>query len=293
MLFPNKLVPPTEMEFPLIASYKMDGCRMLFNKGELQTRSGKPVVNIRIHEKYEWLKKLTKTLDIVLDGEFYCHGMPRNEITSYFMSQDKEIPEGLEFWCFDYLDDSYETTNFGTRHHKMMEFCDRHKIQYPQSFFVKDPEAADSIMSQALQDGYEGLILLSPGSMYKHGRITLPSGDGYKMKPYRTYDSKIIRVIQATEVDPEAEKKIDELGRSVTSKKKGDRVPVDKAASFVVLWNGKEVQPSLSMTDEEKKEVWENREDYIGRVVEWRGLANGMKDVPSHPTTVCMRPDKD
>ena len=59
---------------------------------------------------------------------------------------------------------------------------------------------------------------------YKCGRGTLREGLIFKVKPFRTFDAKILGVIQATKVDPEAEKKTNELGRSVTSKKKDDRI---------------------------------------------------------------------
>ena len=303
-LFPNKAVEPEKMSFPLIASNKLDGCRMLFNRGHLQTRSGKPVVNVRIHEKYEWLKTLTKTLDICVDGEFYSHELTCREITSYFMSHDKELEDHLEFWCFDLIESFDEP--YRSRQVKMVEFCERHNIRYPEAFMVKNAGDARECMRWALKDGYEGLILLSPDSTYKQGRITIPSGDGYKLKPYETFDSKIIGVVQATEVDPDAPKTINELGYSETSKKQADRIPVEKAAGFKVIWQeheykgegvheivGQELVVTLAMTDQEKEEVWRNREEYIGRTVEWQGMKVGMKDVPRHPTYVRMRPDKD
>ena len=303
MLFPNEVVDTKDMRFPLIASHKMDGCRMLFHKGKLQTRSGKPVVNTRIHDKYAWLKTLTKTLGITLDGEFYSHELPRNEINSYFMSQDKELEDHLEFWCFDYLDDGEDT--FETRHIKMIKFCSRNNIKYPESFYLRDSNQADLCMVKALENGYEGLILLSPTSLYKHGRITVKSGDGFKVKPYQTFDSKIVGVVQATEVDPDAPKKVNELGYSETSKKKGDRIPVEKAAAFIVDWVfneqqtavkeawKKQVKVTLAMTDEEKEEVWKNRDSYLGKMIEWKGMAHGMKDVPSHPVMLRFREDLD
>lgn len=291
-LFPNEQTEPEAMSYPLIASYKLDGARMIFNKGELQTRSGKPVVNIRIHEKYQWLKDITSTLGIVIDGEFYSHEAEFGDIMSVFRSHDKEVPEDMEFWAFDYIEHELNY-DFETRHHYMMEFCDRQGIKYPDSFIANDSVKANAIMRLALQEGYEGLILLSPNSRYKHGRITAKSGDGYKLKPYLTFDSKIISVVQATEVDPNADKTINELGRSVTSKKQDDRILIEKAAAFEIIYEGQTVKVVLAMTDKEKEEVWRNKEDYIGRTIEWKGMTVGMKDVPRHPVFLRFRPDKD
>ena len=39
----------------------------------------------------------------------------------------------------------------------------------------------------------------------------------------------------------------------------------------------------LAMTDEEKEAVWTTREQYKGRVIEYKGMLVGAKDVPRHP----------
>ena len=50
---------------------------------------------------------------------------------------------------------------------------------------------------------------------------------------------------------------------------------------------------SLAMTDEEKEEVWKNRESYIGRMIEFRGMLVGAKDLVRHPVFVRFREDRD
>jgi len=41
-----------------------------------------------------------------------------------------------------------------------------------------------------------------------------------------------------------------------------------------------------------KKEVWKNKESYIGRYIEYKGLMVGAKDLPRHPVYLRMRDDK-
>jgi len=78
-------------------------------------------------------------------------------------------------------------------------------------------------------------------------------------------------------------------------KKQEDRIPIDKASAFIVLFNGQKVKPTLSMTDDQKIHIWKNKEEYIGKWVEYKYLEVGMKDggLPRHPTTVRMRNDKE
>lgn len=50
---------------------------------------------------------------------------------------------------------------------------------------------------------------------------------------------------------------------------------------------------SIAMTNEEKKEVWENKEKYIGKYIEYKGMLVGAKDLPRHPIFIRFREDKD
>lgn len=145
---------------------------------------------------------------------------------------------------------------------------------------------------RALEWGCDGLILRDPMGHYKFGRGTLKEGLIYKLKPYVTFDAKIIGVIQGTKVNSKINKKTNELGYSVTSNKKGDRVLVDKACDFVVMHQGRELKVMIAMTDIEKKEVWKNRENYIGKYIEYKGLTIGIKDLPRHPVFLSFRDDK-
>ena len=115
----------------------------------------------------------------------------------------------------------------------------------------------------------------------------------FKVKPFRTFDAVIKDVVQATKVDPEAEKKTNELGRSVTSKRQKDRILIEKASAFKVMYEGHEVKPVIAMSDTEKEEIWENRDKYIGRWIEYRGMQIGAKDVLRHPVVTRFREDKD
>ena len=115
----------------------------------------------------------------------------------------------------------------------------------------------------------------------------------YKVKPWETFDAKICAVIQSTEAREGSEKKTNELGRSVTSKKKDDRVAIEKASAFLVYYNELPLKVTIAMTDEQKCQVWTNQNDYIGSTIEYKGMLVGSKDRPRHPVFVRFREDKD
>ena len=86
----------------------------------------------------------------------------------------------------------------------------------------------------------------------------------YKIKPFRTFDGQIIKVTQATKVDPKAKKKINELGYSVKSKKKGDRILTDMTRDFVVKYKNTTVDVSTSsLPHNERKRLWKIKNELI------------------------------
>ena len=104
-------------------------------------------------------------------------------------------------------------------------------------------------------------------------------------------------MVQATEVRTDAEKTINELGNSVTSKKKDDRVLINKASAFLCKcperFGDTEFKISIAMDDEAKKEIWANKEKYVGEKVEFKFMIEGAKDRPRHPVTLRFRFNKD
>lgn len=309
ILAPNIQPDLSDLNYPLLGSYKLDGCRCLIKNGEILTRSLKPVPNKQLKELLEPLRKYTEQENIILDGEIYSPDLSFQEIISYTMTEDFEdpktvkkfgkvltIPDSLKFYCFDYLDEGMLLDiYFDARSIIAKRICQEFTeiAEYVPQLIIDNESDVDNYMKQSLDSGCEGLILRDPKGKYKFGRGTLKEGIIYKIKPFETFDSKIIGVEQSTIVDPKAEKKTNELGYSETSRKKGDRILIEKASAFVVEYNGHKVKPTLKMTDQEKQEVWKNRDKYLGKTIEFKGMMIGSKDRPRHPIFLRMRPDKD
>jgi DNA ligase-1 len=300
------------IRYPKFASYKLDGIRAIFHpKLGIVTRSLKPIPNKQIKDKFNFLLKKAQEMNRIFDGEFYCHDMTFQEITSTIMTQDftdpktikklnKELGENTSFEILDRIDN--------------IEFhCFETHSEIPELFFekmdiiksikgteiiivnqniVNNSNDIKNLFEKALKDGYEGLILRDFKSPYKFGRSTLKEEYMLKVKPFESFDAKIIDVIQATEVNPNAEKTISELGYSITSKKKDDRVLINKASAFLVEYQGKPVKVVIAMTDLEKTHIWCHRNAYIGKMIEYKGMLIGSKDVPRHPVFLRFRNDR-
>lgn len=309
MLFPNKLVGYDVVDKQMMGSYKLDGMRVIFKNGQMLSRSFKEIGNKQLNERFSAMKDVTKDGNYIFDGELYSHEIDFQQIMHYCRTDDLEdepLPESLNFYCFDVIVNNDNQTPAIDRYANVVDFLTdmkndrfhgwnmKHVIILEQKL-ISTPEEAKQMFEEAIEDGYEGLIVKNPNSHYKYGRLSIKSGDGYKMKLFETFDGVIIGVEQATKVDPTVERKVNELGYHKTSQKKGDRIPIEKASAFRVIYEGKEVKVSIAEKDEVKEEIWQNKDSYIGRTLEYRATLIGSKDLPRHPTSISvrLRPDKD
>jgi DNA ligase-1 len=319
MLAPNDQPNLEEINYPILASYKLDGIRCIFKDGELLTRSLKQLQNKQLREKFQPLADFAKEHNLTLDGEIYSPELSFQEISSCVMTQDHNDPKAIKSWdkvceelevaktreeavnsiqfyCFDCVVDEEFDVAFSHRTLTAMKLLEQfgklvHIVEQKE---VESKDDVDKYFQSALSKGFEGLILKSADGKYKCGRGTLREGLIFKVKPFITFDTTILGVKQGTKVDPNAEKKTNELGRSVTSKKKGDRILVDMISDFFVDYEGHELKVSCSsMTHEDREKYWKIRDELIGKTIEYKGMLIGAKDVPRHPVFVRFREDKD
>jgi ATP-dependent DNA ligase len=209
----------------------------------------------------------------------------------------QDVFDGLKFYCFDYITNNYFDQPYFDRYLNSVgleSYFDKEIFELIKVFPIYSMEELKSSFDKVIAADYEGLILRDPKGHYKFGRGSIKEGLIYKVKPFETWDAQIIGIVQATEVNPNAEKKINELGRSVTSKKLEDRILIEQAAGFIVKYEGKDLTVPLGgHTAVEKKAVWKNKDSYVGRWIEYKGMEIGMKDVPRIPKFVRYREDKD
>ena len=326
MLILNDEVDIKTLQYPQLASYKLDGLRIFVNK-EILSRSLKLIPNKQVREKFEFLKQYSIKNNIIFDGEFYCKEIPFQMIVSCAMTDDytakksiqaweklcvkhsikvsrEQALEYLKFYCFDCIANENLSQSFAGR---INEYIAHGEVLHSPYFVpvdqwsVYNAEEVEKLFENAIAFGYEGLVLKRATGEYKCGRTTFNENLSFKVKLFVTLDAKITGIVQASEVNEGAEKTINELGRSVTSKKIGDRHSIESAAGFTVDYEGKPYIINLKMNAEEKKYVWDHQSEYIGKWVEYKCMTYGMKKdgLPRHGKTnqdfetIRMREDKD
>ena len=136
------------------------------------TPSGDPIILSSCGNEMPFFKSFKKEISssklfgVELDGEFYCHGMPREEIHSICSRRKNPHPyeDSLSFHAFDIVDEdasqSYRTIELEELLENDLEFTKLVKSSYA------DKAALIPFTEQWIKDGYEGAIIRHPNALY-------------------------------------------------------------------------------------------------------------------------------
>lgn len=208
----------------------------------------------------------------------------------------------LRFHIFDgVILDKPELVEFQTRMEEIVVRLsdagvesNKHFIKWPMFYRAENKENLDTLYRDIVTEGYEGLVLVHRNHEYKYGRNTLKEGTLLKMKDDEfEYDGIILDVVEGTQVKDGVETSTNELGRSVTSKKKDDREASGLAKGFLVQFEDKGtfIVGLNGFDNEQKAELLNNKQNYIGKHFTYTAMVP-VKDFPRHAFFKHFRDEK-
>ena len=272
-----------DIKFPVEATPKLDGIRCLKINGKALSRKFKDIPNHYVRGKL-------LELPDGLDGELVCPDKTFNEIQSLIMTEDGE-PE-FHYVVFDYVKDDVKKGY-------MDRLNDLLQLQLPNwvvpllPIHVENLERLTFIEKNWLECGYEGVMIRSPSSPYKCGRSTMREGYLAKIKQFKDAEAVVTGFEEKLHNANEATK--DELGHTKRSKHQANLIPAGTLGKFLVkdITTGAEFGIGTGMNDATRKEVWDNREKYLGKIVNYQYQPSGMKDKPRFPSFRGFRDPRD
>lgn len=290
MLAPNELPKDLakDVTYPKMVQPKLDGFRCVAFVNEdgsvdMVTRNGKTVKNPIIKSKVE--NALRGCQGYVFDGEIYRHGWKLKKIMSIATTEEPEGQKAadsqeltLNLW--DVMTAS-EWAQKKTIKPYDERYAELHSLVTPRedvlqvvdSTLCLDAEHAEKLNRHYVSCGYEGVMLKDPDAGYAWKRSTLKQGIIVKVKQFETGD---FEVIGYEEGDP-------------TGKHRGT------LGRLTVSLRGHPVGVGSGFDDDERDEIWADRENVIGKTVEVRYFeeieTNGKPSL-WHPTFLRFREDK-
>ena len=255
---------------------KLDGIRCLavVNEGDVKlfTRQGRLVTNFDDTVG----KELSRLPPGAYDGEIMSNDFT-DLMRQVYRKENKDVSD-VYFAIFDYLTpeewrEKGTTNSLKTRKNLLKGFINgAHKsksLKYLKQVRYTpflDPSEAQlkSEHDKWVEQGYEGIMIKDTDAQYCFGR-------DWSVMKYKAFFDADVKVIGLQEG---------------TGKNSG------KLGSFLVDYNGVEVNVGSGLSDTIREEVWKDKDIHIGRTIEVRYQEETPDGSLRFPTFVCFRNDK-
>lgn len=280
-------VPLEQVRFPVYVSTKLDGIRCVIIDGVAYSRSLKPIRNKFIQSiigKQEYNG---------LDGELIVGNVYDKDVfqktTSGVMSEKGEPT--FTFYVFD--DFTNNEVDYSKRLERLLErnLYGKDGIVTLHQELYTSKEQVDKLLQRELELGGEGLILRSPIGKYKYGRSTPKEQLSVKLKFFQQNEFEVIGFTERMHNANQA--KINELGLQERSSHKDNLIPMNTLGSLILKYGDDTFNVGTGFTDEQRLEIWNSREKYLGKLASVRYMSVGLKERPRLPSFVGWRDNDD
>ena len=273
-------VPLDKVKFPIYISTKFDGIRALVIDGVVYSRSLKPIRNKHVQ------KLFGKPEYNGFDGELIVGDIYAKDVfqktTSGVMSEDG-TPD-VTFHVFDLW--SMPTFDYEYRQRELQEILPNSEeyegVVYTMIHKCQTVEDLEFFLTHEKNMGGEGLIGRNPIGVYKYGRSTPKEQLSIKFKFFEQGEFEVVGFTER--MHNTNEQKRDELGYAERSSAKEGLVPTDTLGSLVLKYNDTTFSCGTGFDDKLRKEIWDNKDKYLGKLASIRYMSVGSKDLPRVPS---------
>jgi len=294
-----------DVKLPMMGSLKMEGVRAEFTPDGLYTRPLKRFNNSWVEIHFAPIAEYCRANSVYMEGEIYIHGKDFSTISSICRRSAHPDTGSLQVHIFDMYTPHLPFEPFSERFNKLVkivEEIDDNSIFFAPQFDMQSHEHIAESYQSALDDGFEGFVLKSPTGRYKKGRGTKNEQIFARLKPEETFDGIVVDIIERKENLCESE--INELGRLSKRQDKSKKASTGLAAVAVVQSNefSKPVRVSLTRgikdysetsASASRAEIWQNKDDYIGKNIRFVGFRIAGMELPRSPRFDAWRTDLD
>ena len=265
-------------------SPKLDGIRAIVTDGVVLSRSLKPIPNKHIQRMFRHLE--------YYDGELIC-GIPTARdvyrVTNSGCMTVNGEPD-VAFYVFDHIfdvDADYVNRNL------RLEYSEN-VVVVPQDP-IKDRYDLEVLEGCYLDQGYEGVMLRrarGENSKYRFGRSTAKSQTLLKLKRFSEDDFLVVDFEERFHNANPAT--INALGHTERSMHVENMIGRGDLGALVLETNeGKRFTCGSGFDDATRREIWGNKEKYVGRWAKVKHFPVGVKTLPRFPTFLGFRDEND
>ena len=281
----------SKLQFPLLASVKLDGVRAIVCNGVLVSRNLKPIPNKHAQQLFGRAELEG------LDGELIVGKAGDPDVFRRTSSGVMSI-EGQPDVCFHVFDcvNKPELPFIARWEHARHTSGKSSKVVVVPQAMISIHRQLNEFEVTALGNGYEGVMLRTADAPYKYGRGTAKAQDLMKLKQFEDAEAKILGFEEQMHNSNEAT--TNALGAKERSSKKSGMIGKDTLGALQVVGiNGtyKNVKFNIGsgFNDAERSAIWTGRELWLGKTIKFKYFPLGSKDAPRFPVFVGSRHTND
>lgn len=249
---------------------KLDGGRMIAmidrdGAVSLWTRTRKRIYSMdHIAERLSWIAQKQNWRNVILDGEAYSsvHATDFEGLMSAFR-KERTTPESqkLQYWVYDMVSDE----NFKNRLGFLSDLVlvGGSMVRLVDTIFVRGEEKIFELHEKFVAEGFEGAMIRTLDRGYEQKR----SDQLLKLKKFLDEEFEIVGLNE------------------------GKGKLAGHCGAFVCKIGNETFQVKMSGKTEKLREYWENKEDYIGRMLTVKFQSKTSYGVPRFPVGLRIRED--
>lgn len=226
-----------------------------------------------------------------LDGELVVGDIYAKDVfqktTSGVMSVEGN-PD-VTFYVFDVWDTPDEdfTARQFILYNKLKSITPESRVVMLEQHYVQTLYELQLYLEDERIKGGEGLICRNPNGKYKYGRSTPKEQLSVKLKFFENGEFEVIGFEERMHNANEA--KTNELGYTERSSCKENLIPMNTLGSLVLKYGDSSFKVGTGFSDEQRQEIWDNKESYLGKLASIRYMSVGMDKLPRCPSFVWFR----
>ena len=282
-------VPMDKIQLPVYVSTKCDGVRSVVIDSVVYSRSLKPIRNKYVQKLFGKPEYNGMDGELVV-GDIYAKDVFQ-KTTSGVMSA--EGTPDVKFYVFDICNRSEET--FTARrfilHHKLKNLPFDSNVMMLQQHYVETLYDLQQYLEDERIKGGEGLICRNPDGKYKYGRSTPKEQLSVKLKFFESGEFEVVGFEERMHNTNEAT--TNELGYMERSSAKDGMQPMGTLGSLVLKYGDSQFKCGTGFNDLQRKEIWDNKDNYLGKMASIRYMSVGSKDKPRVPSFIGFRHEED
>lgn len=271
----------------VLASRKLDGVRATIINGVAMSRSGKPIPNRALQAAVAarpWME--------AMDGEFICGPANATDVyrrTTSAVMTIEGTTDDLAFHVFDWY---CPGVGFDVRYATAKGLVQQHNdpmVQLVDHRLILTHDELDDYETEALELGYEGVMLRCPYSLYKNGRSTVKEGGLLKVKRFVDYEYLIVGAEELMVNTNEQER--DELGYAKRSTSKDGLVPGGTLGALRCSDGHVEFGVGSGFAADERARLWALHAtgELVGKHAKVKSFPVGVKEAPRFPVYLGLR----